>query len=108
VTLKKGRVLSSEKEEALDRTMWRARFERGFGPVVRQTAKGMNYGPSQNTERAGGDQKNRCTLSRPIVQAAANCFPSRTLGRVLWTTQVPSQLIPGALRLKENQQERGA
>jgi hypothetical protein len=27
------------KEEALDRTMWRAGFERGFGPVVRQTAK---------------------------------------------------------------------
>ena len=26
------------KEEALDRTMWRARFGRGFGPVVRQTA----------------------------------------------------------------------
>jgi hypothetical protein len=25
------------KEEALDRTMWRARFGRGFGPVVRQT-----------------------------------------------------------------------
>jgi hypothetical protein len=27
------------KEEALDRTMWRARFGRGFGPYVRQTAK---------------------------------------------------------------------
>jgi hypothetical protein len=27
------------KEEALDCTMWRARFGRGFGPVVRQTAK---------------------------------------------------------------------
>jgi len=27
------------KEEALDRTMWRARFGRGFGPVVRQTGK---------------------------------------------------------------------
>ena len=27
------------KEEALDRTLWRARFGRGFGPVVRQTAK---------------------------------------------------------------------
>jgi hypothetical protein len=27
------------QEEALDRTMWRARFARGFGPVVRQTAK---------------------------------------------------------------------
>jgi hypothetical protein len=24
------------KEEALDRTMWTARFGRGFGPVVRQ------------------------------------------------------------------------
>ena len=26
------------KEEALDRTMWRARFGRSFRPVVRQTA----------------------------------------------------------------------
>ena len=30
------------KEEDLDRTMWRARFGRGFGPVVRQTTKWMN------------------------------------------------------------------
>jgi hypothetical protein len=30
------------KEESLDRTMWRARFGRGFGPVVRQTNKWMN------------------------------------------------------------------
>jgi hypothetical protein len=29
----------SLKEEALDRTMWRAGFGRGFGPVVRQTTK---------------------------------------------------------------------
>ena len=27
------------KDEALDRTMWRARFGRDFGPVVRQTTK---------------------------------------------------------------------
>jgi hypothetical protein len=27
------------KEEALDRTMWKARFGRDFGPVVRQTTK---------------------------------------------------------------------
>jgi len=27
------------KEEALDRTMWRARFGKGFGHVVRETAK---------------------------------------------------------------------
>jgi hypothetical protein len=26
------------KEEALDRTLWRTRFGRGYGPVVRQTA----------------------------------------------------------------------
>jgi len=30
------------EEEALDRTMWRARFGRGFGPAVRQTAKLIN------------------------------------------------------------------
>jgi hypothetical protein len=37
--LKKRRAYSHLKEEALDRTMWRARFGRGFVPVVRQTAK---------------------------------------------------------------------
>jgi hypothetical protein len=37
--LKKRRRYSHMKEEALDRTMWRARFGRGFGPVVRQTTK---------------------------------------------------------------------
>ena len=30
------------KEEALEGSMWRARFGIGFGPVVRQTTKGMN------------------------------------------------------------------
>jgi hypothetical protein len=36
----KGRTgYSHLKEEALDRTMWRTRFGRGFGPVVRQTTK---------------------------------------------------------------------
>ena len=36
--LKERRGYCHLKEEALDRTMWRARFGRGFGPVVRQTA----------------------------------------------------------------------
>jgi hypothetical protein len=40
--LKERRWYSHLKEEALDRTMWRARFGRGFGPVVRQTTKWMN------------------------------------------------------------------
>jgi hypothetical protein len=37
--LKEKRGYSHLKEEALDCTIWRARFGRGFGPVVRQTAK---------------------------------------------------------------------
>jgi hypothetical protein len=37
--LKERRGYSHVREEALDSTMWRARFGRGFGPVVRQTAK---------------------------------------------------------------------
>jgi hypothetical protein len=37
--LKEGTGYSYLKEETLDRTMWRARFGRGFGPVVRQTTE---------------------------------------------------------------------
>jgi len=37
--LKERRGYSHLKDEALDRTMWRARFGRGFGPVVRPTTK---------------------------------------------------------------------
>jgi hypothetical protein len=37
--LKERRRYSHLKEEALDRTMRRARFGRDFGPVIRQTTK---------------------------------------------------------------------
>ena len=37
--LKEMRGYSYLKEEALDRTMWRARFGRSFGPLIRQTTK---------------------------------------------------------------------
>jgi hypothetical protein len=37
--LNERRGYSHLKEEALDRTMWRARFGRGLGSVVRQSAK---------------------------------------------------------------------
>ena len=37
--LKERRGYSHLKEEAPDRTIWRAVFGRGYGPVVRQTAK---------------------------------------------------------------------
>jgi hypothetical protein len=37
--LKERRGYSHLKEETLDRRMWRPGFERGFGPVVRQTVE---------------------------------------------------------------------
>ena len=37
--LKERRGYSQLKEKALDRTVWRGRFGRSFGPVVRQTIK---------------------------------------------------------------------
>jgi len=40
--LKERRGYPNLKEEALDRTMWRARFGRSFGPVVRQTTSSNN------------------------------------------------------------------
>ena len=40
--LKERRGYSHLKEDALDRTMWRACFGRGFGPVVRQTEASLS------------------------------------------------------------------
>jgi hypothetical protein len=37
--IKERRGYCHLKEEALDRTVWRASFGRGFGPVVRQSNK---------------------------------------------------------------------
>jgi len=37
--LKERRGYCHLKEEAVARTMWRAGFGRGFGPVIRQTTK---------------------------------------------------------------------
>jgi hypothetical protein len=37
--LKERRGYPYLKDEALDRTMWRAHFGRGFGPVMGQTAE---------------------------------------------------------------------
>jgi hypothetical protein len=37
--LKEGGGYSHLKEGAVDRTLWRACFGKGFGPVMRETAK---------------------------------------------------------------------
>ena len=49
--LKERRGYSHLKEEALDRTMWTARFGRGFGAVVRQTTKLINESVCQKTRK---------------------------------------------------------
>jgi hypothetical protein len=36
---RKERRYSHLKEEVLDRTMWRVRYRKGFGPVLKQTAE---------------------------------------------------------------------
>jgi hypothetical protein len=40
--LKERRGYGKLKEEALDRTLWRSRLGRGYGPVVRQSAELMD------------------------------------------------------------------
>jgi hypothetical protein len=40
--LKENRKYWKLKEEVLDRTLWRTRFGRGYGPVIRQTTEWMN------------------------------------------------------------------
>ena len=64
------------KEEALDHTMWRNRFEGGFGPVVRQK------GEMEVTRRRGrrrkkllDDLKDRRGYSR---------FKEEALDRTMW------------------------
>ena len=59
--LKERRGYSHLKEEALDRTVWTARFGRGFGPVVRQTTEWMNIETLQ--------------IFLTVIQHKLNCAP---------------------------------
>jgi len=69
-TPKERRGYSHLKEEALDRTMWRACFGRGFGPVVRQTTKRMNL---------LGAQKKNFTRSRTPLSATLLFWKGRCI-----------------------------
>jgi hypothetical protein len=40
--LKEKKIYWKLKEEALDRILWRTRFGRGYGPVLRQTKERKN------------------------------------------------------------------
>jgi hypothetical protein len=39
MTIRKGGILSLKEDTLYIAAVWRARFGRGFGPVVRQTAR---------------------------------------------------------------------
>jgi hypothetical protein len=51
--LKETRGYWKLKEEALDRTLWRTRFGRGYGPIVKQTTDRMNIKGSHRTRIRG-------------------------------------------------------
>ena len=63
--LKDRRGYSHLKEKAVDRTMWRNRFGRGFGPVVRQNTEWMNN-PSGHTMALGSNH--------PLTEMSTRCI----------------------------------
>ena len=65
--LKEKRKHWKLKEEAPDRTLWRTRFGRGYGPVVRQATECMN---DHCIRRPGFE---RTAMSRAICPVL--CFP---------------------------------
>jgi hypothetical protein len=62
--LKERRGYSHLKEEALYRTMWRARFGRGFGPV-RQTTEWMNEFSLSTATLIGRHSCHHACVTRP-------------------------------------------
>jgi len=77
--LKERRGYSHLKEEALDRTVWRARFGRGFGPVVRQTTKCINSVLTRYAKLAAGEQLcRRCTHTKLLHSNPLKFSPEKS------------------------------
>jgi hypothetical protein len=74
------------KEEALDRTLWRTRFGRGYGPVVRQTAGWRGYGPvvRQTAEWMKGALDIHWTRRQVGHAAAVDAVAKRDVPAVTW------------------------
>ena len=71
--LKESRGYSHLKEEALDRTMWRARFRRGFGPVVIRTTKRIDECPlPPNKNIISINQNLKCTIQFQSILVCLN------------------------------------
>ena len=94
--LKERRGYSQLKEEARDRTMWRARFGRGFGPVVRQTTKWINEPLNVLVRTPGGTLPqvgNHCCIWTSLCVTRWPSHTSRCwmLHRALWYTAMQTR-----------------
>jgi len=73
--LKERRGYSHLKEESLDRTIWRAGFGRGYGPVVRQTTEWMNEWIQYNFSSWYGTTKWLTKFTQNCIKALGLVIP---------------------------------
>jgi len=90
--LKERRGYSNLKEEALDRTMWRARFGRIFGPVVRRTTEWMNGWMNEwiPYKHLVGVRQGRRVLPRDLEEkkeSITRCHPSNVMCCKMWCAE---------------------
>jgi hypothetical protein len=82
------------KEEALDHTLWRTRFGRGYGPVVRQTAEWMS---SVSVTRLCSQWHNFCDSSKDVkVHEREGPWACRRIAvthRPLWSSCLDWRLL---------------
>jgi hypothetical protein len=60
------------KEEALDRTLWRSRFGRGYGPVTRQIIEWMNEWMNAWVNERMSEWMNGCVRHRRFSSFLSN------------------------------------
>ena len=98
--LKERRGYSHLNEEALDRTVWRARFGRGFGPLVRGTAIWMNEWTNEclfHTQYFPphcGPEVTQC-----LTNESQGCFVYAFLRCLVYTVTLSEYTCPVKLRM---------
>ena len=79
--LKEKRKYWKLKEEALDRTLWRTRFVRGYGRVVRQSTEWISIYTTVTYFRLVRLQESSQTTGRNPTTALLNCAGSPSMQR---------------------------
>jgi hypothetical protein len=79
--LKENRGYWKLKEKALDRTVWRTRFGKGYGPVLRQTTGLMN--DLKNLEHSVvQDYRSKATIKTNITKLCKYCVFKRIVNDI--------------------------